>query len=649
MSWRKVKLGELVDNVSIRAKDIGGANNLSFFGVSNEFGIIKTKYAAESKAEDYKIIEKGCFAYNPYRVNVGSIGLVDNELKGLISPAYVVFKPKPNSIIPELLFKFLKSDEGLRQIKFFARGTVRQALRFDDLCNIELAIPNYNEQEKLFNKLQIAQKQSNLLDAEITFQISLLKQIRQRLVQDAIQGKLVKQNKNEELASKLLQKIKTEKEKLIATKKIRKEKNLPPIKMDEIPFEIPKNWVWCRLGDITTLITDGKHGDAMDQNNSGYYFLSAKDIQNGKFTYENARQITYDDFYETHRRTNLEPGDLCVVNTGATIGKTAFAPDNELTRKTTFQKSVAVLKVLNHLTSMKFIEYFIINETPKLLKTSRGSAINNLLLGDMKTVLLPLPPLSEQLRIVNKIESVLNSCAELEESIRKSKIENEKLLQQFLKEALRSDVGYINRETIIPEEKHFLKRKILATYIINQSLTDTKFGDVKFEKLLHLSDYFAIKRNLGQKYFQQAAGPYDNAFTNAYFNQIATAKWFKRTKNGRQFVFSPGQNHDKSKNTYDYFSKEEFNRVNEIITYFKKYDYEQPEIVSTLYAVWNNRIINKQEIKDHLLITDFYAWDKQKKKYEETRLKKALQWMKDKEFVPDGWGKVIEKAKRNKK
>ena len=152
MSWKTFKLGELVNNFSVRAKDIGGAEGLEFFGVSNEDGIIKTKYAAKNKAEDYKIIETGCIAYNPYRVNVGSIGLVEGDTKGLISPAYVIFKPKPNSIIPELLLKFLKSDEGLRQITFYARGTVRKALRFEDLCNIEISIPEYSEQKVLFKK-----------------------------------------------------------------------------------------------------------------------------------------------------------------------------------------------------------------------------------------------------------------------------------------------------------------------------------------------------------------------------------------------------------------------------------------------------------------------------------------------------------------
>src|SRR5690554_730274 len=116
MSWRTVNLGQLVDNFSVRAKDHPAVTSeLEFCGVSNEDGITKSKFAAEHKADDYKIIEKDCFAYNPYRINVGSIGLLEEDIKGLISPAYVVFKPKPKSIIPQLLLMFLKSQEGLRQ------------------------------------------------------------------------------------------------------------------------------------------------------------------------------------------------------------------------------------------------------------------------------------------------------------------------------------------------------------------------------------------------------------------------------------------------------------------------------------------------------------------------------------------------------
>lgn len=250
MSWRKVKLGELVEEYSVRAKNEIGTYDTIFYGVSNDDGITISKYAAEDKVEEYKIIEKGCFAYNPYRINVGSIALMNEDKRGLVSPAYVVFKPKPESIIPELLLKFLKSAEGLRQIKLYGRGTVRQALRFEDLCKIELSLPSFDEQKILFNKIDAVECENKEISTELSHQLSLIKQLRQAFLKEAMQGKLAAQNPDDEPASELLKKIKLEKEKLINEKKIKKEKDLPPIKPEEIPYEIPENWVWCRLGEV---------------------------------------------------------------------------------------------------------------------------------------------------------------------------------------------------------------------------------------------------------------------------------------------------------------------------------------------------------------------------------------------------------------
>jgi type I restriction enzyme S subunit len=101
---------------------------------------------------------------------------------------------------------------------------------------------------------------------------------------------------------------------------------------------------------------------------------------------------------------------------------------------------------------------------------------------------------------------------------------------------------------------------VLATYIIYQSLTDPNFGDVKFEKIFYLSEYFVLKRNFDQKYYVQAAGPYDNKFTMGYFKQVEQSKWFIRLINGNQYTFSKGEEHDKSLNTYNLFSDKELEK-----------------------------------------------------------------------------------------
>lgn len=441
MSWRIVRLGDLVENFSVRAKDYGGSEGLDFCGVSNEEGIIKTKYAAEDKAEDYKIIEKGCFAYNPYRVNVGSIGLVTEDFKGLISPAYVVFKPKPNTIIPELLFKFLKSDEGLRQIRFYGRGTVRQALRFEDLCNIELSIPDYSQQEELFKKLINSQEKSNILSTELTHQLNLVKKLRQQLLQDAVQGKLTAEfrSSHPELvegshhASELLKKIKAEKQKLIAEGKLKKGKELPAIKTDEIPFDIPEGWVWCRLGKVCKV----KVGSTPSRDNPNFWngdipWVSSGAVANN-FIYDTKEKITKLGFDSTSL-VIYPKGSILVamIGQGKTRGQTSI-----LKIDATTNQNVAGLIIEHAYLLSEFLWYFFLSR----YEITRGGASggNQPALNGIKisNTVFPFPPLSEQHRIIQKLDKLMQTCDALEASIKESAAQNEKLLQQVLREALR--------------------------------------------------------------------------------------------------------------------------------------------------------------------------------------------------------------------
>lgn len=259
--------------------------------------------------------------------------------------------------------------------------------------------------------------------------------LKQTLLQLAVMGKLVPQDANDEPASELLKRIQAEKDKLVAEGKIRKNQSLPTIADEEKPFALPRGWEWCRLQDITKLITDGKHGDCNDSKNSGYYFLSAKDIQNGTLLYDKARQIVPAEFQEVHRRTALEAGDICMVNTGATVGKIAVATDHAFTNRTTFQKSVAVIKVIQPYIHQNYMTNFLIAESPNLLKQSGGSAINNLLLGDLKMKVVPLPSTKEQIAISAKIEELMAICDQLKTRIIAANQQQQKLANVMVEHA----------------------------------------------------------------------------------------------------------------------------------------------------------------------------------------------------------------------
>lgn len=321
-------------------------------------------------------------------------------------------------------------------------GAANVSLTLTRLAEVEIEVPDYETQLQVIKKYEDAQRYKNSMNSQIDTRFELLEKLRQQILQDAITGKLSekwrKENPNIESAETLLEKIKTVKETLVKDGKIRKQKPLPPITENEIPFELPKEWVWCRLGDVTRLITDGKHGDCIDVLDSGYFFLSAKDIQNGELQYQYARQINEKEFKEVHKRTNLEVGDLCVVNTGATVGKSAIVTNSELSSHTTFQKSVAVIKPIHNVLSVNYLNFFISLNTEKLRKKSGGSAINNLLLRDLKEFFLPLPPLAEQKYIVERIESLfanLNRIGKLNtENQEDVKMLNQVILKEMFEE-----------------------------------------------------------------------------------------------------------------------------------------------------------------------------------------------------------------------
>lgn len=170
-------------------------------------------------------------------------------------------------------------------------------------------------------------------------------------------------------------------------------------------------WQQFRLEDVCDQITDGKHGDCQDEAGSGYYFLSAKSVKDGRLLHETGREITKEDFEETHKRTRLEPGDILFTNTG-TIGRMAIASDDELTSRTTFQKSVALLKPTRSIVEPLFLYYLLRYDNARLSEFAHGTTQKNLLLKDFRAFLIEVPPLPEQ-KAIARILGTLDDKIEL--------------------------------------------------------------------------------------------------------------------------------------------------------------------------------------------------------------------------------------------
>jgi type I restriction enzyme S subunit len=249
-----------------------------------------------------------------------------------------------------------------------------------------------------------------------------IKALRQTILQLAVQGKLTKDwrktNPNTSSATELLQQIKTEKKRLIAEKVIKKEKVLPKITKEEIPFELPENWVWCRLGNIAQFINGDRgknYPNKSEYVEKGIPWINTGHIKpNGTLSTTKMNYITKEKF-DILRGGKIKDGDLVYCLRGATFGKTAFVTPYNIGA---IASSLMIIR-LYFLDLGQFTYRFLIsNEGRKqLLRFDNGSAQPNLSANKVKLYVFPLPPLSEQKAIVEKVATLLGYCDALEAAI----------------------------------------------------------------------------------------------------------------------------------------------------------------------------------------------------------------------------------------
>ena len=230
------------------------------------------------------------------------------------------------------------------------------------------------------------------------------KALRSRILDLAIQGKLTEQLPSDGTAEELYQQIQAEKQALIKEGKIKKEKPLPEISADEIPFEIPNNWKWTRLGEICLQITDGTHRTPT-YIEEGVPFLSVKNISSGFLDFSDIKHISVEEHSELIKRCKPEKDDILICRIG-TLGKAIIIDTCEAF---SIFVSLGLIKTGNRLLS----EYVVdsVNsgfgklwiQEHKAVGAMHADKIN---LTDLNNMLIPLPPLAEQKRIVERVEEI---------------------------------------------------------------------------------------------------------------------------------------------------------------------------------------------------------------------------------------------------
>ena len=250
------------------------------------------------------------------------------------------------------------------------------------------------------------------------------KQLKNSILQWAIQGKLVPQDPNDEPASVLLEKIRQEKERLIKEKKIKRDKNASIIYRgednsyyekllatgevkcidEEIPFEVPKGWEWCRFSSLYLSLTDGTHSTPK-YTLAGIPFISVKDISSGIIDFSNTKYISKEEHQKLSDRCHPQKGDLLLSKVGTTGIPALVTTDQEFS----LFVSVALIKLTQNKFSNEFLVFMIqsplVQEQAK--ENTRGVGNKNWVLSAVSKTLMVVPPLEEQKRIKNRLNIVL--------------------------------------------------------------------------------------------------------------------------------------------------------------------------------------------------------------------------------------------------
>ena len=415
-------LGEYIQEETHPVGESGG-NGLNMIGVSNERGLEVSSRSTSSNISRYIEVRKDWFAYNPMRINVGSIGLADDISKtGFTSPDYTVFSCK-DGLLPKYLLRFLKSEYGLEAVVRHSSGAVRKRLYFSGLSKIELDIPSIEDQLNSINRFQIAEQATRFIQEHNSnkVEIPLLKQA---ILQEAIQGKLTADwraaNRDTEPASKLLERIKEEKARLIAEKKIKKEKPLPEITPEETPFAIPEGWEWCRFSETSINLDTNRKPISKKE----------RELKEKVYPYYGASGVIDAIDSYTHEGNFLLIGEdgsnLRLRSTPIAFSASGKIWVNNHAHVLRFIDSVTQKFVENRINGMDINSYVTGGFQPKLSQ------------GNLNKISIPLPPLAEQEVIVERVDALMETFRRLEDEIEQSSNHAADLLQAVLKEAFAS-------------------------------------------------------------------------------------------------------------------------------------------------------------------------------------------------------------------
>lgn len=413
-NWKWCRLnnvGTFISGYTPKPDMICDKSNIPYYKVSDMNTIGNELYLTKT---DLYLIEP-CKKYFPKNsiVYPKNGGAVFTNKKRILSQDSVVdlntggFFPMPSIFLMYSYLFFNTID-----LKRYSKGSTLPTLDMENIRKSLFPLPPLAEQKRIVERVEEIFRLLDTIDQAQEKYSADSQILKAKLITAGIQGKLTKQLPSDETAEELYQQIQAEKQKLIKEGKLKKEKPLPPVSPEEVPFEIPENWMWVRLVDITTKITSGSTPPGGKKGNfyvpQGFCFFREQNIYNDGIHHDGMVYIS-EELLNTRENSTVLPNDILLNITGGSIGRCAIIPDD-------FSKG----SINQHILIIRLVEKGMINYIHDLLCSPYYQGIiKSKVVGDKdgfsggrcKATLIPLPPLAEQKRIADVLERALGALS----------------------------------------------------------------------------------------------------------------------------------------------------------------------------------------------------------------------------------------------
>lgn len=419
--------------------DVGSINKE--YGIIEEPSILSAK-DAPSRAR--KIVQKGTVIYSTVRPYLLNIAIIENTFspEPIASTAFAIIHPY-TAMNANFIYYYLRSPVFINYVESCQTGVAYPAINDKQFFSGIIAVPPSSEQALITKKIkelmsvcdQLEQHSLTSLDAHQQLVETLLTTLtdsqnadelaenwarisehfdtlftteasidalKQTILQLAVMGKLVQQDPNDEPASELLKRIAQEKAQLVKDGKIKKQKPLPPISDEEKPFELPDGWVWCRLNDLFSFITDGDH-QAPPKSDTGIPFLVIGNLNKGIVSFDECKYVPIDYYERLDWSRKPCQGDVLYTVTGS-YGIPIIVDNN---KPFCVQRHVAILKSCSN-TPVTYLRYLFLSKYAYAYaeKIATGIAQKTVPLTGLRLMPIPVPQNGTLLNIINLIHLV---------------------------------------------------------------------------------------------------------------------------------------------------------------------------------------------------------------------------------------------------